>query len=414
MKVALALGSMLVALVLSLGVGEAVLRAAAGRSAAYQAWTPHRRMAFRLPPGRAPGIGAHSQFSANADGIRGDSFSAAQHYRILAVGGSTTECLLLDDSLAWPHLLQEALNQHVGRGAGGGGDAQIWVGNVGRSGLRAAHNALHVQYLLPEYPHIDAIIVLVGINDFQNRLGRDGEAPVEMTQLMQMAFDELPRRYRPGPSYKRTEIWRRLRTLKAWIGKQGPIQDDRGDNLVTWQRHRQTAARIRESLPDLGPALAAYRHDLNAIIDGAARFNARVILATQPAMWRPGLPAGLKDLLWLGGVGDFQVETGKDYYSVEALARGLDQYNQALLEVCRTRGVECIDLAAAVPKDTTIFYDDVHFNERGSKRLAQILSTYLLTHGTLGGLASPSPSSSPRVATVQHSVSASPTTRSAP
>ncbi len=386
MKVALALGSTLVALTLSLGVGEAVLRGVApergGRSTAYRAWTPYRRMTFRLPPGRAPGIGAQSQFAVNADGIRGDTFTTEQHYRILAVGGSTTECLLLDDSLAWPHLLQDALNQRV---AG----EQVWVGNVGRSGLRAAHHALHVKYLLPEYPRIDAIIVLVGINDFQNRLGRDGQGSADPALLMQMAFDELPARYRPGPFYKRTEIWRRLRTLKSLIARRGHVQDDNGDNLVNWRRHRQTAARIRDSLPDVEPALVEYRRDLNAIIDEAARFKTRVILLTQPVMWRPGLPPGLHKLLWLGGVGDFQAEPGKDYYSVAALARGMDRYNRTLLEVCRDRGVECVDLAAAVPKDTTAFYDDAHFNAPGARKVAAIVATYLLTHGTLGGLVSP-------------------------
>lgn len=356
---------------------------------AYYPWAPHTRMAFHLPPGRAPGI-REARFSTNADGIRGETFSAAQRYRILAIGGSTTECLLLDDSLAWPHLLEAALNQRIG-------GEQVWVGNAGKSGTRAAHHQLSVRHLLPRYPRIDAVIVLVGINDLTYRLAHDAAyrpdsltEPDRSVQLMQLAFEDLPRRFRPGPPYKRTEIWTRLRELKllvrSWMGVEPHLQDPSGNNLVTWRRHRQIAGRLRDTLPDLRPAVEAYRRRLNAIIDEAAQFNADVILVTQPVLWKPGLPPRLRDLLWLGGVGDYQAREGNDYYAVEALAPAMDWYNQTLLQVCRDRGVGCIDLAAALPQDTTIFYDDAHFNEAGSRRVSEVIADYFLAHSTLGGL----------------------------
>jgi len=236
--------------------------------------------------------------------------------------------------------------------------------------------------------------VLVGINDLQYRLALDADfrpEPLESSdyrvRLMQRAFSELPRRYRSGPLYKRTEMWRRLRALKlllsGWIGVEPHMQDETGSNLVTWRQHRQGAARLRDSLPDLTPALQEYARQLNGLLDEARRFGTRVILVTQPAIWRPGLPPRVRQLLWMGGVGDFQAQSGKDYYSVEAMARGLDRYNQTLLEVCRDRGAECLDLAAALPKDTTIFYDDVHFNEAGAQRVAKVFAAYLLTHDRL-------------------------------
>jgi len=85
-------------------------------------------------------------------------------------------------------------------------------------------------------------------------------------------------------------------------------------------------------------------------------------------------------------VGDFQAREGNDYYSAGSLASGMELYNQTLLQVCRDRGVACIDLAAALPKDTTIFYDDAHFNEAGSRRVAEVLAHYLITQSTLGAL----------------------------
>jgi lysophospholipase L1-like esterase len=375
-KATLALASVLLALVLS----EVVLRAISPDG--YYAWTPNRRMSFRLPPGRAPGIRSGTHFSANEDGIRGTAFSPEQRYRILAIGGSSTECLLLDDSLAWPQLLQTNLNRDLG------GGAPIWVGNVGRSGLRAAHHVVQVKELLPRYPRIHAIVVLVGINDMQYRLAHQDDdprvalAPDAESRLRQLAFDEVPPRYRSGPPIKRTELWRRLRGLKmlvqGWMGIAGHVQDESREDLAAWRRHRQAAAALRDTLPDLEPGLAEYARQLNALIDEATRFDTRVVLVTQPAIWRPGLPARLRDLLWLGGIGDFQAQPGSEYFAVEPLAAGLDRYNRTLLKVCRDRGVECIDLAAALPKDTTVFYDDVHLNEPGARRVADELAKYLL------------------------------------
>ena len=40
--------------------------------------------------------------------------------------------------------------------------------------------------------------------------------------------------------------------------------------------------------------------------------------------------------------------------------------------------MECIDLAKTLPKDTTVFYDDVHFNENGAHQMVQIVADYLL------------------------------------
>lgn len=70
-----------------------------------------------------PGISEAGGFHTNSEGIRGDEFASEQKYRILAVGGSTTECLYLDDKEAWPYLLQTKISQSK--------DAPIWVGSIG-------------------------------------------------------------------------------------------------------------------------------------------------------------------------------------------------------------------------------------------------------------------------------------------
>jgi len=64
--------------------------------------------------------------------------------------------------------------------------------------------------------------------------------------------------------------------------------------------------------------------------------------------------------------------------SISDLAIAMDSYNEALIELCSEEGLECYDLTANVPKDTTAFYDDVHFNESGARIVAGAISDYLL------------------------------------
>jgi hypothetical protein len=52
--------------------------------------------------------------------------------------------------------------------------------------------------------------------------------------------------------------------------------------------------------------------------------------------------------------------------------------------VCRERGLECVDLAAKLPRDTSVFYDDCHFNESGARRVAEVLAEHLLGRAPFG------------------------------
>jgi hypothetical protein len=54
----------------------------------------------------------------------------------------------------------------------------------------------------------------------------------------------------------------------------------------------------------------------------------------------------------------------------------MDGYNAVSRDVCRSVDVECVDAAAALPQDTTVFYDDVHFNVSGSHALAALLHRF--------------------------------------
>src|SRR5262245_21223643 len=106
----------------------------------YYVWQPNFHADFRPLPGVMPGIEGESNFEINADGLRAHPFDDSQQYRILALGGSTTECLYLDNFEAWPHLLQDALNRRTG--------LRTWVGNAGRSAHTLVSNIVQLEHLV--------------------------------------------------------------------------------------------------------------------------------------------------------------------------------------------------------------------------------------------------------------------------
>lgn len=353
----------------------------------YYVWPPNLEKIFKPAPGVMPGISGDSRFLINAAGVRGTSFPATDEFRVLMLGGSTTECLYLDQDEAWPHLMQEQLNEALD-------SASVGVGNVGKGGHNSRHHLLQVDKLIDQYePHM--VVVLLGVNDMLMRLRQDqdyrpqdAEGPEYHERLLNQAFSHTPGvTLDEAPLYERTRIWRELRTLENQIFSptDAPlVQNETGDFYIKLRDHRKAASRLRDTLPDMAASLHEYTQNVSAIVDRVHQKDASIVLVTQPTLWRPDLPEELVDLLWFGGVGAFQEERGKEYYSIEALADAMTMYNAAVLRVCRQRSIPCVDLAAELPRDGSVFYDDVHFNESGARQVADILARYLLKSGLVG------------------------------
>ena len=364
--------------VIALLICEAALQFAlpSMRGKGYYFMPPNHRTLFRPRPGIMPGISGDSNFVTNSNGIRGDEFTTQDSYRILAVGGSTTECSYLDQSETWTHLLQENLS-------GNTRNQKAWVGDAGLSGTTTRHHLVAMQHLPLREMKINAVILLIGINDLSVRLSHDKdydpnflEKPEVKKELLYRTFSGTYHLYPEDPFYKRTALWQILRQAKQMMSTEH-IEDEDGRIYITWREHRRSASEMRDALPDLSSALAEYARNVNMIIDLAQEKSVRPILMTQPTMWRAGLPQDLDALLWLGGIGDFQKESGKPYYSVTALERAMKAYNDTLLRVCRERSLECFDLASLLAKDTTVFYDDAHFNESGARKVAEAISKFM-------------------------------------
>jgi lysophospholipase L1-like esterase len=271
---------------------------------------------------------------------------------------------------------------------------QVWVGNVGRDGMTTRDNVLHLKYLLRQYPRIDVIVSLVGVNDLVSALqqGWHYRAPTPVTEPdgerdeMPRAFAVVPGRLQdapmPGPGpvpwYKATALWQLGRRAKVALRTHRTIRlGSTRDPLEVARLARASAPKI-DSVPPLAAPLVEYRRNLNAMADLALAAGVRLVFVTQPAAWRDGPSSGGERQLWMGAI----VAQGgsRAYLSTSALARVMARYNEAVLDVCRQRALACVDAAHVVPHDTTAMYDDVHFNEQGARLLARELAAHFRQH----------------------------------
>jgi lysophospholipase L1-like esterase len=266
--------------------------------------------------------------------------------------------------VAWPALLERELGARLGR--------LVWVANAGKSGRTTLDHALQLAHLLYQEPRFERVVLLTGVNDLCAWLGA-GAAPGGAEDL-ERAFDVVPRALARGPWWRRTALFGLLDGLQERWAAPPRAQDEAARAYASWRGHRRGAARWLEELPDPSAALAGFRADLAAIAASCAAREVELVLVTQPALWRSDLAAELEALLWLGGVGDFQRTAGCDYYTAGALAQGLALFNAELASSGRALGVPVLDLAAFLDGDPRCFYDDVHFNEEGARRVAAFLA----------------------------------------
>jgi lysophospholipase L1-like esterase len=323
-------------------------------------WAPMHRV---LPVGDTmPGITEPSEFTANSLGVRGPEVDlASMDLRFLCVGGSTTECLYVTDRLSWPWRVQDQLAKTLGK--------KVFVGNAGKSGQLTPHH----DYLLNHYRHVklyDCVLLLAGYNDMGSLvLGSrsfDG-------QLRDAPEDTLTPGFEGRPYYRRSALLQRLAPLvRPSRPTRWRAQDPRGDWLEAERQRRRDMWKMKplhEPSPHLSLGCAIYRASLKKIITTCRDHEQEIILLTQPTLYRKDLPEDLQRLLWMNN--------SIGAYSVAALAEMMDAFNQTMRDVCREEGVDCIDLAAKLPRDTTVFYDDCHFNISGCDKVARIITDFL-------------------------------------
>lgn len=369
-------------------LAELVLRVVVPPRTTHSVWPPNMSRVFRPRAELYPDLPRETRFSINSRGVRGPEIGRdEEELRVLTLGGSGTECIYHDDPTTWTAQVATLLSSRPGA-------RKVWAGNAGRSGMHSGDHVLHARHLLAEMPRLDAVLLLVGVNDLGAALGKPesyAAVPEDLDQsqhekAVRRAFFQVPGRLEDSWDYEasflaKSQIYQLVKRIRRQrtrdLGSVYKLQDDNGDNMKRWREHRQKARTLLEELPPMDGALATYRANLTAITRIAKARGVPLTLMTQATLWRADLPPAEQSMLWMGGIGEFQSEPGHDYYSVAALARAMKSFNEVTLDVCREQAVSCLDIAGVLPPDAKIFYDDCHFGRTGADLIARAVAAHL-------------------------------------
>lgn len=146
----------------------------------------------------------YSQFGRDPGG---GEFTPENTYRILAIGGSTTECFYPDQIEAWPYQVQTNLRKE---------NFRDWVANAGFTGYSTKKHLKDIDLWWKQYPSVKTRVFLVGINDFSKWICR----PMPAVPLQKQPF------------YKKTGHWRLWSKAKELTSARPQSPTKKNENVM--------------------------------------------------------------------------------------------------------------------------------------------------------------------------------------
>ncbi len=322
---------------------------------------PHVRVRLRnTDPSGTPIDG---WFTTNKWGMRGEEPPRDwdDWFTIVCIGGSTTQCFELDDSQAWPQLLQDHLRTV---------NPETWVGNGGLAGHSSRAHLVFMRSVIDRV-RPDMVIILMGVNEKVNYdLG-------SLEDIEAIGVTETSLSYRIFCRSRLAQILYYFK--KAWVDDV-PVQNTAGSSRLTLVPMTGPEMDIPEDLHDLLRDPEFTRNNVRQIIALAREYGVTPVFMTQPTLfqdtpyWR-----GI-----LGKEGTSPAHPGP--ISAASWSRLQDTSRSDIMQICREEGVACYDLAAAVPHEPEYFFDEMHFSILGSATVADSLAKFLMESGLVPAL----------------------------
>jgi len=221
--ISIGLPGAVVAALVALGCAELGSRWWIRRYSRCYVWPPGLRLDVRNDRETFSQLERTVRFDVNADGERGSEVRTRWEglYRILVAGGSPVESFFLDQATSWPGALERLLDTPENRRALAA--RAVHVGSIGRSGIASEELDLILQRVLPQYGHLNAILIMVGGNDAFHWLADSAPAVVRSSPIPLARVFEWHPEERFGWMPRRWGIARILARLRrVWLRRVPP------------------------------------------------------------------------------------------------------------------------------------------------------------------------------------------------
>jgi lysophospholipase L1-like esterase len=348
-------------------------------------WIRRRGRCYVFPPGLRlrlqidaevfPQLERETRFDVNIDGERGDEVPRSKNglYRVLVGGGSQPEGYFLDQDAAWPGALQRILEkpeQLLRLGA-----SKVHVGSIARSGVGSAALDLIFHRVLPQYPRLQLIVILIGATDVLRWL-EDGTP----RSLVSARTADVFRCHPYGPfGWKPKDLAVMellLRARRRWLR---PIQvHERAGQWVGQARAMRARAKtVRTTMPDPAPMLDHFQLHFRRLLRRAAAHADRVLVVRQPWFDKDYSEEEAAHM-WHGGVGQVWREEATTYYSFEVVSKLMALVDAKAAAVAKELDVEQLDLMPLLERSLDTYYDCFHATPAGARAIATVVAEAVL------------------------------------
>jgi hypothetical protein len=265
---------------------------------------------------------------------------------IVFLGGSTTECMFVDQDHRFPYLVGKILEEETGE--------KINSYNGGMSGLNSLHAIdLLINKVIPLHPQV--VVFMENINDLSTLLyegtywnQHSARSPLETLKKVKLVGKLLKEILFP-------ELNQAYKNLKA--------------SLAAEPEDEFAGARGKKLTIDKAGFIHKFAMNLQTLICICQAHEITPVLMTQA-----NRITAHPDPVVAAYIGRYGTDTGISYVQLKEL---YDAFNNTIREVGRKNKVVVIDLAREVPPDKNFLYDIVHFNDAGSKLAAQLIAARL-------------------------------------
>jgi lysophospholipase L1-like esterase len=260
-------------------------------------------------------------------------------YRIVCMGGSTTQGYRIKPEQSYPAVLQTLLDARFGADA-------FEVINAGSCWHTTQHTLFKYLGNICDYQP-DMIIEMHAWNDIY-QCAESGLARGPFRRDYGHFMGALAGRLHPKDRFAE-RVWR------------NPFFDNLYSDFRGGPEHLPRAKPVDPLTP-----LSSFRRNLQHMAEVCAADGVRLVLASQPFLYKRDLSADE-----LAALTYDDVFAPDELPGVEAMRNAMTCFNHASREVAEWEGLVYVDLEPCVPKDLDHFIDDVHYTPRGYRLVAE-------------------------------------------
>jgi lysophospholipase L1-like esterase len=261
---------------------------------------------------------------------------------IIFFGGSTTECLFVDEENRFPYLVGEILSKKNGK--------QIIVRNAGVSGRNTIKSTIDlIGRGIPLHPRI--VVLMENVNDLSQLVHTGSYFEGPNTRAIFLESEPEPEKpyHQIFRSLKNIVFPNLYRLLKSIIRHETTTIDE----WEGWKLDRKIDYYYIEK---------QYTNAILSFINFARVYNIEVVLMTQCNRMN------LNDSFIVNDSFNANNRLPPELFNYYAL------FNEKIRDIARGEGILLIDLADRIPSNSNYIYDAVHLNNAGSVLAAEIIA----------------------------------------